>query len=273
MRCQSSERILCECITGGVKEMSRDEILKNKTLNSKEIAEERLILESWPVSLELGITSKCDIHPPCVMCMKSQAEFFKIDVTEVEMSQEIWGKISPYFRYAEHVNLHAAGEPLTHRNLFDIIESITREGGKVSFNSNGLGLNQEKIEKIVELGVWSISFSLDAATPETYEKIRGRGFNRVIRNIRNLKECKKRRKSDLPNISINMVMMKVNLHGMEEFVKLAKDLGASVLFQLLNRGPRYALKRGGFTFDYEAQHPEPERLREYLERAKRLACK
>ena len=42
---------------------------ENKNLNFKEIKEKKTHLESAPVELNIELTGRCNINPPCVFCV------------------------------------------------------------------------------------------------------------------------------------------------------------------------------------------------------------
>ncbi|MEM7816467.1 MAG: SPASM domain-containing protein, partial [Candidatus Aenigmatarchaeota archaeon] len=78
--------------------------------------------------------------------------------------------------------------------------------------------------------------SLDATTKEVYEKIRlGCDFERVLNNIRNFIELKKRKKSFLPEISFRYIIMKQNLYQVPDFLDLVNSFGSR---KLLGEGGR-----------------------------------
>ena len=78
-------------------------------------------------------------------------------------------------------------EPLLHPQLIDFIQ-LCREQGvpRVHLTTNGQLLNETRATALLKAGLTSIDISIDAATPETYAKIRGSDFNRVESNVLNL---------------------------------------------------------------------------------------
>lgn len=69
-----------------------------------------------------------------------------------------------------------------------------------------------------------ISVSVDAATEETYKKIRvGGNFKNLIQNLHFISSLRKENK--IPQFSMSFVAQKSNIHEILDFVKLAKDIG------------------------------------------------
>lgn len=73
-----------------------------------------------------------------------------------------------------------------------------------------------------------ITVSIDAATPETYEKIRGGNFLQLKENMKFASELRKR--GELSYFRINFVVQKNNYQEMVDFVKWGMELGVDEVF-------------------------------------------
>ncbi len=172
------------------------------------------------------ITSKCNLR--CIHCyntVKYPRTGIKNELTTEEAKEAI-EKISKFgFR---HIHL-LGGEPLVRHDLFELIEYARNYEMEVTINSNGILLNVDKIKRLIELGVSQFVFSLDGATEEVNDKIRGKGtFQRVIKNIKLFKEIKEEYQSPI-KIGIAFTLTKYNLHQMDKLVGLAIQLGIDAL--------------------------------------------
>jgi pyruvate-formate lyase-activating enzyme len=207
-----------------------------------------------PTLMELETTTICDINPPCVMCYTRMLHT-REGKEGRNLDETAFDKIAPHLRGFEVISLHGIGEPLAGKELFSILKSIDSSKTKVQFNSNGLNLSEEKSRELVKNGLSLINFSVDAATAETYQKIRRVNFHRVIGNIRRLSEIKKEMAARRPVIEMNMTLMRSNFEEAGQFVYLAKDLGAEgVSFGVLNRHfEDYTVKNGDFVFQYQKE--------------------
>ena len=227
-----------------------------------------------PVSMELETTTVCDINPPCVMCyarllhMRQTQEGRHVDDTAFD-------RIAPRLKDFEVISLHGIGEPLAGKKLWSILRSIDANKTKVQFNSNGLNLSEEKSRELVRLGLSLINFSVDAATAETYQKIRRTDFHRVVANIRRLSEIKREMSARRPVIEMNMTLMKSNFREAALFVSLAKELGAEgVSLGILNRNSEdYTVNNGDFIFRYHKEMigPDSADFREEIQKARESA--
>jgi len=96
-------------------------------------------------------------------------------------------------------------------------------GCETGFLSNGLLLDEARLKPILEAGVDWICISMDGATADVYHKIRlGSDFEQVCRNAARIATL---RSGNTPKTMINFVIMKINVHQIEEILRLAARLG------------------------------------------------
>lgn len=133
------------------------------------------------------------------------------------------------FPSAMVLQLNTAGEPLVSRVL-DLELSLADEYGlKLDIFTNGHFLNpKEKKLRLLFKNLKLVTFSIDSPVKRTYQFIRrGGDFTRLVKNIRAFQAYRKRLSvSDRPFFSINMVVMKRNLHELSRMVYFAKEVGA-----------------------------------------------
>ncbi len=84
-------------------------------------------------------------------------------------------------------------EPLLHPKIVDFIQLCRQQGvPRVHLTTNGQLLDETRAIALLKAGLTSIDISIDAATPETYLKIRGADFNRVESNVINFLKIRDR---------------------------------------------------------------------------------
>ncbi|MBI2838547.1 MAG: radical SAM protein [Acidobacteria bacterium] len=175
------------------------------------------------LDVTMDITNKCPLK--CIQCRKT---YFETLEEQQDMDFEHFKRVAAeIFPHARSVTLSSAGEPLMTRNFLDAI-ALTRSFGveDVTFITSGMHLNKARAEKVVDMGVSRVEFSLDGASPEVYNRIRvGGNFDKVVENIRYLNEYKMKRKSARPMLRFNWVLMKSNIHEIPAFIDLAARLG------------------------------------------------
>lgn len=214
-------------------------------------ATDRSLAASAPEEIWLELTTGCNMAPACAMCGYASAPASRRD-----MDPGTWRSLLPLLRKARTVGLHGAGEPLIYPFLGDLMEALRPSPAVIGFNSNGHILTAAVSRRLVEQRLGWISISLDAATAQTYLRIRRRpDFETLLSKIRMLREIRDAVESPWPEIEINMTLMRLNLQEAPVFVDLAADLGVErVMFQEIQPGgSQRVVAPDGFIFDYREQ--------------------
>ena len=118
-----------------------------------------------PYMAELDITYRCNCR--CEMCQRWK------DSRRGELSIEDYQGLAEDF---DNLGVHqisvAGGEPLLRPDVFSIIENLAKRGMSVNLCTNGL-LLQKYHDQICSSGATCVSISLDGATAERHDAIRG----------------------------------------------------------------------------------------------------
>jgi len=125
------------------------------------------------------------------------------------------------------VILSGGGEPLISPYFEYALKKLRSYGIKCGVNSNGLALN-EKLSYLISENCEYLRISLDAATPEIYEKTHGMNevnFNKTLNNIKEFAKIKNEINSNI-SFGIGFLTSKETYCDMDEFVRLCRDLGA-----------------------------------------------
>jgi len=126
-----------------------------------------------------NITSKCNLR--CVHCYANVNSVSEFD-TASSLIDDLSALRIP-------VLLISGGEPLMHKNIYDIIKYAKSKGIQVSLSTNGTLIDEEVAGKLKELGVDYIGVSLDGIK-ETHDLFRGvRGaFEKAVEGLLNAKD-------------------------------------------------------------------------------------
>ena len=186
--------------------------LKNFVLNFLEIIKRRTILKSYPIEIEFNLTNKCNLK--CIMCdSQTHCGSFIADNKQVDDLIEIM----PYLKKL----ILRGGEVFFHNRLKEILQQCEKNNVFVEIITNGLLLNRENINTILNVGNGLLTFSIDSINKNKYEMIRkGGSFERLIKNINLFNEMKKQRNSKI-EIGINMVVMSINYMEIEKIIEFA----------------------------------------------------
>jgi MoaA/NifB/PqqE/SkfB family radical SAM enzyme len=165
------------------------------------------------------------------------------------------------------------GEPLLNRDLIPIVQLFFDWGKPFGFNSNGLALSPALTERLVPyFEILTIIFSLDAATAETYAKVRGRFFDRVVENIAHYSA---RRREVAPDgfaskTGIVFMPMRCNRHETADFIRLGVDVVERWALNWIKEN--WVVRRGDFTFNYHQEVLTPAELEEIRQEAVEVAA-
>ncbi len=132
-----------------------------------------------PLRLWIETSSSCNLR--CIMCPNKDVPGARKGLMKIELFRKIIDEMAPF---VGDIYLHHRGEPLLNPALFDMIKYARDAGIKTRFHTNGVLLNQERAEKLLEAQPDLVSFSVDGFTKESYENIRqGAAFEKTVANI------------------------------------------------------------------------------------------
>jgi MoaA/NifB/PqqE/SkfB family radical SAM enzyme len=104
------------------------------------------------------------------------------------MDKDLFGRVvrEAYGCGAREIGLFAGAEPLTCKWLDEAIRLCVEVGYEYTYiSTNGALGGQKKFQKILDAGLNSIKFSVNAGTRKSYEVVHGRDdFEKVIENIK-----------------------------------------------------------------------------------------
>jgi len=183
--------------------------------------------------LAIELTNYCNAN--CVMCTQSVSSsiygrkkgFFPVKVLKrIIFSLKRKGiKISKFLPFG-------LGESLLHPQFIEVL-NLLYEYNKdnsvfrfVDFHTNGSLLNKELSAFIIESEVISrISFSIDAATAETYTKIKQNNeFHSVVENIKRFLQIRKAKNKIFPKINLQFIVMEENKNEAAEFLNFWEEI-------------------------------------------------
>jgi len=180
--------------------------------------EKKTIVSYYPRNLQVEHTNICNAQ--CIMC----THYFNKNHNGKFVDNDFVEQIKPILPYLERITLHGIGEPFLHPNIIEYIRLYSSYDVKLTAVTNGSVMSPELAEEIHK-SFYSITFSCDACTKETYEKIRkGLSFEKFKENAKLLRSYG----TALP-MRMSTVAMRQNLHELPGIVRLAAELGFDLL--------------------------------------------
>ena len=183
----------------------------------------------------------------CKTCMRHSwsEQVGRMDMTILERVVDGLNEFSPVPSFF----FGGYGEPLSHPNILDMVQRVKALGTEVELITNGSALDEDKIQRLVELGLDTIWVSLDGATPECYSEVRqAPALPGIVRNLRLLKSVKYEMDTQKPALGIAFVAMKRNLSELAEVISLGLRLGA-LKFSASNVEPHTEELRGEILYE------------------------
>lgn len=108
------------------------------------------------------------------------------------------------------------GEPTLHPNYLSILEKVKNAGALIHINTNGSLLDEEQIQKLLDMHLDSIKFSFQGADEGTYNEMReGGDYLRLLDMVRKFHEM--RGEKDYPYIQISTTLTGETAEQIEGF--------------------------------------------------------
>lgn len=193
-------------------------------------------MQQYPTTVAVSHDYSCNLK--CITCRNGYRHASKAEMEEIEnRSKTIAEEILPH---TEFLIAAGDGEVFLSKAYRSIYTHPNMQSVRwLRFLTNGLLFTPERWKELraVYTGKVMMTVSIDAATKETYEKIRSGGCFDVLQ--RNMEYAASLRKTgDLAYLRFNFVVQKENYREMPLFVKWGQDLGVDELFftKILNWG-------------------------------------
>lgn len=173
----------------------------------------------FPLHVDIESTNRCNLR--CSMC---QIDFDNMKQGDMDMA--LYEKIIKECgeNHLPSVKLNYRGEPMLNKFLARMVRRAKDAGIiEVQFNTNGVLLNGTMAKELIGAGLDRIKFSIDGATPEVYEKIRGTKYQRVVDNVINFINVRKDSGKIRPIVHVQMVYMQDNKDEVVKFVHFWED--------------------------------------------------
>ena len=189
---------------------------------------------AYPLEIFLEISNICDLK--CAMCVQFSAlNVHRLDQIKSTprgfMDQgEISENLKQALQHALLVHCFGYGEPTIHPTFRSFLDLISRYEVMIDFFTNGMHLDEEFCQFLVDRRVYQITVSFSGATKETYESIYlGGNFEKVLGGIKRLAEIKKAQGSHYPIIEVNSLGFRDHVDQFDNFVSLMADHGVDVV--------------------------------------------
>ena len=195
---------------------------------------EKLQPADFPIQIDVELNGGCNMR--CPFCIHGYDK-----IPNVNLGRDVFEKVlrEAVSLGTKSLKLNYINEPLMRRDLEECIR-FARDAGiiNVFVVTNGTLLTESRAESLLGCGLTKLFISIDAATPETYDKQRLSGkFGLVVANVLRFIEMRNARGLGFPLVRVSFLKNAVNIHEEEQFRKQWENVADIVTFQTMNEVP------------------------------------
>ncbi|MEU6423806.1 mycofactocin radical SAM maturase [Streptomyces spiralis] len=182
-----------------------------------------------PICLTWEWTYACNLS--CAHCLSSSGRRDPLELS----TDEIKSVIDELQRMQVfYVNV-GGGEPTVRPDFWELLDYAIAHQVGVKFSTNGLRLTPERARRLAATDYVDIQISLDGATREVNDAVRGRGsYDMAVRAMENLADAGFR------DFKISVVMTRQNVSQLDDFAAIADRYGAQLRITRLRPSGRGA---------------------------------
>jgi len=166
-----------------------------------------------PLFITWDLTQVCDLN--CLHCFEEAGHKLPNEFTKDEkmaFCKQIVELKVPYVAFS-------GGEPLLDRDFFTVCEFLRKYNVSLKVETNGQSIDHQVANRFAEPGFRSVQVSVDAATPQIFEKLRLKGnWKKTVDACKYLVEAG-------VNTEIVFVPTKFNIHEIDDVIEMAYGLG------------------------------------------------
>lgn len=170
---------------------------------------------SFPQRVTLELTNHCNLN--CTFCPRCYMEKER-GYMDVSLAMDLIDQMAPH----APVTLvpFFRGESTLHPQWYSILKHYQeRNIGEIQFTTNASLLTPENSEKLLDLDLSFVSFSLDTVDPDLYNKNRrGADFEKTLENVLYFLKLKESQKSKT-QVQVSSVETEEHKRGMDRFVR------------------------------------------------------
>ena len=149
---------------------------------------QRTLTPPFPRQIQLETTNVC--NHSCTFCA-----YTRMERAHASMDKDLFRRVveEAYALGAREIGLFAGAEPLAYKGLEEMVAYCARLGYEYQYiSTNGALGSPGRFRKLMDAGLSSIKFSINAGTRDSYRRVHGRDdFDKVIANLRFVSEYRR----------------------------------------------------------------------------------
>lgn len=181
-------------------------------------------VSNQPIYVNIDTSAVCNLK--CKMCFHNESFYEPPDDNRKFLSADVVEKMYTQIKPKILILGGLSGEPLMNKNICEFVRIATKNKSKCITTTNGLLLNEDISYQLIDNGIHMIKISVDAATKDTYKKIRQSDhFDKLISNIRRLVAIAEERGKPRGLVRLEFVIQNDNLDEIIPFLYMARNIG------------------------------------------------
>lgn len=181
-----------------------------------------MIVWGKPFSATIEPTNFCNLK--CPECPSGLGRLTRpLGIVDFDNFEKYCKEISDTVFYLQ---LFFQGEPLVNKNLPKLVEIAHKYNMYVAISTNGILVNQNIAQKLIEAKIDKVIFSIDGLDEETYQNYRiGGKFENAFKGFETLLLEKQKNNVSYPFVEFQFIVMKQNEHQIKKVLELQKLKG------------------------------------------------
>ena len=184
-----------------------------------------------PQSITVELTFRCNLSCqmcpldiPRVMYDRSNHEYVAERKREELTTEEVIALVDDIAAMGVKQITLTGGEAFLRTDILEVLTRVKARGLKCCVNTNGWFMGKPQARKLVELGIDSLSISIDGPN-ETHDLIRRRdgSFKRILEGLANLQEAKEELGAAHPSVGITCTLSALNQENFSEVLDWLRD--------------------------------------------------
>lgn len=216
-------------------EEDRRTVLGDRTdlLNTPVDAINARLWSRTPTMLNIEPTTRCNFN--CWYCVGRH-------MRQDDIRVENFARMLDNFPEVKTIALVGEGEPLMHKDFFEMAQMAKDRNIRVMIISNGSAFSQSVVKKLCETEVAYVSISIDSFDPATFATSRLDGdLDKILTGIRRLRDYRDANGFKFPKIALKGTLFSHTIDQLPAIVDMAKASGVEIFesFQALNPMKNY----------------------------------
>jgi MoaA/NifB/PqqE/SkfB family radical SAM enzyme len=190
-----------------------------------------------PEQVVVDLTNRCNNN--CMACWtgspllreKTPPDHWKSQEFPHELMKEI---IHSLHRLGtQRIRFTGGGEPFTHAGIMDLLEYVKSLGMICALTTNFTLMDEDKISRIMEIGLDEMAVSLWAGDPATFSRVHPNKTEKTFNRISHLLHRLGSEKNHLPKVTISNVLFNMNYPNAAQMFDFAQEVKADAVYYTL----------------------------------------